>query len=75
MHLLMRDGRLLSGSAAIGKVCRLIFPRCVVCNLFERPQLQRLYVSIAKRRYMIFGSRDTCSALTQNPSRSELIDQ
>lgn len=68
MHLLMHDGRLLSGSLAIGEVCRLIFPRCFVCNLFGRSQLQRLYVWIAKRRYLLFGCRDSCYAIRQNPS-------
>jgi len=60
MHVVRRDGSLVSGAAAIAEACKLLAPINVLCELFNTPLAQRLYDFIARRRYRLFGCRDSC---------------
>jgi predicted DCC family thiol-disulfide oxidoreductase YuxK len=60
MHLVWRDGSLVRGAAAISEACRLLAPITVVCDLFNTPLATGLYDFIARRRYRLFGCRDSC---------------
>jgi predicted DCC family thiol-disulfide oxidoreductase YuxK len=57
---LVGDGAVNAGPKAIADVCRLLIPFAFVCNLFKTPQAQRLYEWVARRRYRIFGCRESC---------------
>ena len=60
MHMIRRDGSLVKGAAAISEACRLLAPVTVICNLFDTPLAGRMYDFIARRRYRLFGCRDSC---------------
>jgi len=65
MHLITREGRLVSGPLAIREVCGMIFPFHFICSVFVIPESQRVYDWIARHRYWIFGCRDTCYVIKQ----------
>jgi predicted DCC family thiol-disulfide oxidoreductase YuxK len=60
MHLIRLDGSLLRGSVAIAAACKLLSPFTFLCDLFNTKPAQRLYDFVARRRYKLFGCRDTC---------------
>ena len=60
MHIVERNGAVLKGAAALAKVCRLLAPFTVVCSFLDTPLAERLYDFIARRRYRIFGCRESC---------------
>lgn len=60
IHIIRRDGSLVRGAAAIAEACKLLAPIIVLCELFNTPLAQRLYDCIARRRYSLFGCRDSC---------------
>jgi predicted DCC family thiol-disulfide oxidoreductase YuxK len=60
MHIIRRDGSLVRGAAAISEACKLLAPVTVICELFNTPLARRLYDFIARRRYTLFGCRDSC---------------
>jgi predicted DCC family thiol-disulfide oxidoreductase YuxK len=60
MYLIRRDGSLASGPYALVEVCRLFTPFGFLCNLFKTPAVERIYEWVAKRRYRIFGCRNSC---------------
>jgi predicted DCC family thiol-disulfide oxidoreductase YuxK len=61
MHLVRRDNSVVSGPVAIAEICGLLTPLGPVCHLLLRTdQAQRLYVWIARRRYRLFGCRNSC---------------
>jgi len=63
MHLIIGDGSLVKGAAAITEACRLLAPVSVICELSNTPFAKRLYDFIAARRYGLFGCRDSCYAM------------
>lgn len=67
MHLIQADGSLASGPLAITQVCKLLTPFSFICNIFKTPQAERLYDWIARRRYRIFGCRDSCYIVGSSP--------
>ena len=60
LHLVLQDGKVISGASAISEVCRLLFPFGVVCQILGTRPFQKLYASLARRRYRIFGCRGSC---------------
>jgi predicted DCC family thiol-disulfide oxidoreductase YuxK len=60
MHLIRQDGSIASGTAAIAEICKLLAPFGLICNALNTSQAQQLYYRIARRRYRLFGCRDTC---------------
>ena len=60
MHIVRGDGPVVRGAAAIAEACRLLAPIISVCELFNTPLAQELYGFIARRRYKLFGCRDSC---------------
>jgi predicted DCC family thiol-disulfide oxidoreductase YuxK len=60
MHLIRRDGSLISGPVAIKEVCKLLAPFKFVCSLFSTSLAERMYDFIASRRYSLFGCRESC---------------
>ena len=60
MHIVRRDGLVVSGPAAIAEACKLLAPITVLCELFNTPLAQRFYDFIARRRYRLFGCRESC---------------
>lgn len=65
MHLIQVDGSLTSGPAAIAEVCRFLVPFKLVCNLFNSSLADRVYNFIARRRYMLFGCRESCFVVSE----------
>ncbi len=60
MHLIRSDGSIVSGSFVIAEICRALCPFTHVCRLMEFHKVQQLYGWIARRRYALFGCRDSC---------------
>jgi predicted DCC family thiol-disulfide oxidoreductase YuxK len=60
MHIIRQDGSLVKGATAISEACRLLAPVTVICDLFNTTLAQRLYDFIARRRYRLFGCRNSC---------------
>lgn len=60
MHLIQRDGSLVSGPAAITEVCKRLAPFKLVCSIFSSSLADRIYDFIARRRYSLFGCRESC---------------
>jgi len=60
MHLVRADGELLSGPLAISEMCTHICPVTFLCRIFSSIVFQRLYSSLARRRYRVFGCRQSC---------------
>ena len=60
MHIVRRDGSVVSGAAAIAEACKLLAPITVLCELLNTPLAQRFYDFIARRRYRLFGCRESC---------------
>ena len=68
MHLIQRDGSLISGPAAITEVCKLLAPFKLVCSLFSTSLAERMYDFIASRRYSLFGCRESCFFVRESES-------
>jgi predicted DCC family thiol-disulfide oxidoreductase YuxK len=60
MHLVLADGKLLTGPEAISEVCTFICPLGFLCRIFKSPNFQKLYRWLAGRRYQVFGCRQSC---------------
>jgi len=60
MHIVRGDGSVVRGAAAIAEACKLLAPIIVICELFNTPAAEKLYDFIARRRYRLFGCRDSC---------------
>lgn len=60
MHIVQSDGSVARGVTAIAEVCKLLSPIIALCELFNTPLAQRLYDALARRRYRVFGCRDSC---------------
>lgn len=60
IHVVRRNGSIVKGAAAIAEACKLLAPIIVLCDLFNTPLAQRLYDFIARRRYRLFGCRESC---------------
>lgn len=60
MCLILEDGTVMNGSFAISKVCRLLFPVSFLCKLLESPPAQKIYAWLVKRRYGLFGCKQSC---------------
>jgi predicted DCC family thiol-disulfide oxidoreductase YuxK len=60
MHVVRGDRLVMNGAAAIGEVCRTLAPIISLCDLLNTPLAQRLYDFVARRRYRLFGCRDSC---------------
>ncbi len=60
MHLIRQDGSLISGSAAITEICKLLAPFTLICSLFNTALADRVYDFVARRRYSLFGCRESC---------------
>ena len=60
MYMVGVDGSMLKGAAAITAICKLFAPIIRLCELFNTPFAQELYDFIARRRYKLFGCRDSC---------------
>lgn len=60
LHLVMQDGKVISGATAISEICGLLSPFGVVCQILATPPFQKLYGWLARRRYRIFGCRQSC---------------
>lgn len=61
IHLIVDDdGSISSGSLAIKQLCILLTPFNFLCNILGTQPVERLYNWLAKRRYLIFGCRDSC---------------
>jgi predicted DCC family thiol-disulfide oxidoreductase YuxK len=60
MHIVRCDGSMVGGAAAITEACRMLVPIIVLCDVFNTPLAQRLYDFIARRRYRLFGCRESC---------------
>jgi predicted DCC family thiol-disulfide oxidoreductase YuxK len=59
MHMI--EHRLvLKGAVALAETCRLLAPVTVFCGIFDTSLAQKFYDFIARRRYRLFGCRDTC---------------
>jgi predicted DCC family thiol-disulfide oxidoreductase YuxK len=57
---LVSNAAINAGPDAITDVCKLLTPFGFVCNLLKTAQAQRLYDWVARRRYRLFGCRDSC---------------
>ncbi len=68
MHLISEDGSLASGPIAMTEVCKLLTPFSFICNLFRTRLAQRLYDWVARRRYRVFGCRNTCYVIKPQSS-------
>jgi predicted DCC family thiol-disulfide oxidoreductase YuxK len=69
MYLIRSDGSIVSGPAAIAEIFKLSkAPLRFLCNFLYTRQARRIYVWVARRRYSLFGCRDTCYAV--DPQRS-----
>ncbi len=66
MYLIRQDGSLVGGPFALTEVCRLLTPFSFICDLFRTPLAQRLYDWTARRRYSIFGCRESCYIVKPN---------
>ena len=60
MYMVGSDGSLVKGAAAMTAICRLFAPIITPCAFFNTPFAQTLYDFIARRRYRLFGCRDSC---------------
>ena len=60
MYLIRTDHSIVGGSAAVAEICNALLPFRLVSSLLKTSQAQRLYDWIARRRYKLFGCRDTC---------------
>ena len=60
MYMVGVDGSMVNGAAAITAICKLFAPIIRLCELFNTPFAQELYDFIARRRYKLFGCRDSC---------------
>jgi predicted DCC family thiol-disulfide oxidoreductase YuxK len=60
MHLVLADGRLLTGPQAISEVCTFLCPLGFLCRIFKSTNFQKLYKWLAGRRYQVFGCRQSC---------------
>jgi len=60
MYVVGVDGSMLKGAAAITPICKLFAPIPFPCEFFNTPFAQRVYDFIARRRYRLFGCRDSC---------------
>jgi predicted DCC family thiol-disulfide oxidoreductase YuxK len=70
MYVILPDDSILGGSAAMGEICNSLAPFSYISSLLGTSQAQRLYSWIARRRYRLFGCRDTCYAVElQNVKR------
>ena len=60
MHLVRLDGAVLKGAVAITEICKLLTPFLLLCDVFNTPLAKWVYGFIARRRYRLFGCRDSC---------------
>ena len=60
MCVILEDGTVMNGAVAISKVCKLLFPVSFLCEILELPLAQKIYAWLAKRRYGIFGCKQSC---------------
>ena len=60
MHLIMTDDSLASGAFATARVVELLTPFHAAARLLRTPPARLVYNWIARRRYGLFGCRDTC---------------
>ncbi len=60
MYLIRQDGSLAGGPIALTEICKLLTPFSLICNLLGTPIARQLYDWIARRRYRIFGCRESC---------------
>jgi predicted DCC family thiol-disulfide oxidoreductase YuxK len=68
MHLIRQDSSIASGPAALAEICKLLSPFGLMCNILRTRQAQRLYNWIARRRYRLFGCRDSCYIVHADPN-------
>lgn len=59
MYLIRENGSVIGGPFAITEVCKLLTPFGIICDLFKTPIAERMYDWVAKRRYRIFGCRES----------------
>ncbi len=63
MYLIRPDGSIVSGPVAIAEIFKLSkAPLGFLCSFLHTRQARCLYVWVARRRYRLFGCRDTCYA-------------
>jgi len=63
MYLIRPDGSILAGSVAMAEICNALLPFSFISSLLKTSQAQRVYGWIARRRYTLFGCRETCYAV------------
>jgi len=58
----------MSGPAAITEICQLLAPFKFICSLFSTSLAERVYDFIARRRYSLFGCRESCFVVRESES-------
>jgi predicted DCC family thiol-disulfide oxidoreductase YuxK len=56
----IQDDKIIKGAAAIAEACRLLAPITLICAFFDTPLAEKFYGFIARRRYKLFGCRESC---------------